>query len=242
MVPNPFASLRLIFYWDVFIALWLAGSPYAVWYLIQTSITTIYGQTPDGYGFREIYVGLCYLTGGAGVIAGGFLAGRLMDLNYRHVARQAGLSTAQNMSTTKHDVDTFPIEEARSRFSVRMLGVSAGFLVGYGWAVQYKVHPAVPLLLQFLIGAKCTVMLQAYSALVVDIFPEQPSTIAASNNITRCGLSAAAVAALDPLVQVMGRGWFFTMVALLNGGLCVIGVVMLRRWGQYWRSQRRVKK
>lgn len=239
IVPNPFVSLRLIFYWDVFIALWLAASPYAVWYLIQTSITTIYGPNPGGYGFREIYIGLCYLTGGAGVIAGGFLAGRMMDLNYRHVARQAGFS--DNKDRNKHDIGNFPIEEARSRFSVWILTVSAVFIVGYGWAVQYKVHPAVPLILQFLIGAKCTVLLQAYSALVVDIFPEQPSTIAASNNITRCGLSAAAVAALDPLVQALGSGWFFTAVALLDGGLCVVGVVILRRWGRRWRSRRKAK-
>lgn len=119
--------------------------------------------------------------------------------------------------------------------------MSAAFIVGYGWAVQYKVHPAVPLVLQFFIGAKCTVSLQAYSALVVDIFPEQPSTIAASNNITRCGLLAVAVAALDPLVRAMGRGWFFTMIAFLDGGLCMVGVVILRRCGRHWREKRRPK-
>lgn len=32
LVPNSFTSLRLVFYWDTFLALWLAASPYAVWY------------------------------------------------------------------------------------------------------------------------------------------------------------------------------------------------------------------
>lgn len=53
VVPNPFVSLRLIFYWDTFLALWLAASPYAAWYLIQTSIPVIYGQGSGGYGFKD---------------------------------------------------------------------------------------------------------------------------------------------------------------------------------------------
>lgn len=240
VVPNPFVSLRLIFYWDTFLALWLAASPYAVWYLVQTSIPIIYGNGSGGYGFKDVYVGLCYLTGGAGVITGGFICGKMMDINYKHVAHKAGFSANKNEN---HDnIHEFPIEEARSRFSLLILAVSMCVLVGFGWAVQYRVHPAVPLILQFYLGAKCTVLLQVYSALLVDIFPEKPGTIAASNNITRCGLSAAVVAALDPLVSAMGRGWFFTMVAFLDGGLCIICVLVLRRWGRHWRDKRRQKR
>ncbi|KAH8779883.1 major facilitator superfamily domain-containing protein [Diaporthe sp. PMI_573] len=235
VVPNPFISLRLVFYRDTFLGLWLAASPYAVWYLIQASIPVIYGKDPGGYGFKDIYVGLCYLTGGSGVIAGGFICGKMMDRNYKHVAKKAGFSTNKS---DNHDIHDFPIEEARSRFSLLILAFSACVLVGFAWAVQLKVHPAVPLILQFYLGAKCTVLHQVYSALVVDIFPEKPSTIAASNNIIRCGLSAAVVAALNPLVSAMGRGWFFTMVAFLDGGLCIIFVVILRRWGKQWRNKR----
>lgn len=234
--PNPFVSLRLIFYWDTFLGLWLAASPYAVWYLIQASIPVVYGHGSGGYGFKDIYVGLCYLSGGSGVIAGGFVCGKMMDINYKHVALKFGFSANKG---DNHNIHDFPIEEARSRFSLLILAFSACVLVGFAWAVQLKVHPAVPLILQFYMGAKCTVLHQVYSALVVDIFPEKPSTIAASNNIIRCGLSAAVVAALNPLVNVMGRGWFFTMVAFLDGGLCMVCVVVLRRWGKHWRDKRR---
>lgn len=235
VVPNPFISLRLVFYWDTFLGLWLAASPYAVWYLIQASIPVIYGQDAGGYGFKDIYVGLCYLTGGSGVIAGGFICGKMMDRNYKHVAQKAGFSTNKN---DNHNIHDFPIEEARSRFSLLILAFSACVLVGFAWAVQLRVHPAVPLILQCYMGAKCTILHQVYSALVVDIFPDKPSTIAASNNIIRCGLSAAVVAALNPLVSAIGRGWFFTMVALLDGGLCMAAVIILRRWGKHWRNQR----
>ncbi|KAG8160885.1 hypothetical protein KVR01_009149 [Diaporthe batatas] len=227
IVPNPFISLRLVFYWDTFLGLWLAASPYAVWYLIQASIPVIYGKDPGGYGFKDIYVGLCYLTGGSGVIAGGFICGKMMDRNYKHVAKRAGFSTDKS---DNHNIHDFPIEEARSRFSLLILAFSACVLVGFAWAVQLRVHPAVPLILQFYLGAKCTVLHQ------------KPSTIAASNNIIRCGLSAAVVAALNPLVSAMGRGWFFTMVAFLDGGLCMVFVVILRRWGKHWRNKRNKNK
>lgn len=232
VVPNPFVSLRLIFYFDTFISLWLAASPYAVWYLIQTSIPIIYGQGHGGYGFEDVYVGLCYLPGAAGVISGGLIAGRMMDKSYKHVATRIGW---------REDCDEvdFPIEKARSRFSLVILTVSMLVLTGFGWSVQYAVHPAVPLIFQFYLGAKCTILLQVYSALLVDIFPEKSGTIAASNNIMRCGLSAAVVAALDPLVGAIGHGWFFTIVALLDGGLCMVGVVLLRCYGSFWREKRR---
>lgn len=232
VVPNPFVSLRLIFYFDTFISLWLAASPYAVWYLIQTSIPIIYGQGHGGYGFEDVYVGLCYLPGAAGVISGGLIAGRMMDKSYKHVATRIGW---------REDCDEvdFPIEKARSRFSLVILTVSMLVLTGFGWSVQYAVHPAVPLIFQFYLGAKCTILLQVYSALLVDIFPEKSGTIAASNNIMRCGLSAAVVAALDPLVGAIGHGWFFTIVALLDGGLCMVGVVLLRCYGSFWRKKRR---
>lgn len=234
-LPNPFSSLRILFFWDTSLILALAASPYAVWYLVQTSIPLIYGQAEGGYGFNDLYVGLCYLAGGSGVIAGGVIAGRLMDWNYRYVAREAGFPVDRHAGDSMHD---FPIERARSRGSFLMLTMSICALAAFGWAVQRKVHPAIPLLLQCYIGALCTVLHQVYSALLVDIFPDRPGTAAASNNITRCALSAAAVAVLQPLVGTIGRAWFFTLVALLDGGLCVIAVVALRRWGKRWRNRR----
>lgn len=232
VVPNPFVSLRLIFYYDTFISLWLATSPYAVWYLMQTSIPIIYSQGHGGYGFEDVYVGLCYLPGAAGVISGGLIAVRMLDKDYKHVATSIG------WSEDSEEVD-FHIEKARSRFSLVILTVSMLVLTGFGWAVQYAVHPAVPLIFQFYLGAKCTISLQVYSSLLVDIFLDKSGTIAASNNIMRCGLSAAFVAALDPLDGAIGHGWFFTIVALLDGGLCMIGVSLLRSYGSFWRKQRR---
>lgn len=232
VVPNPVPSLRIVFYPDTFLALWLAGCPYALWFCVQTSITPVFGRF---YGFNPLEVGACFLAGGAGIIAGGFVAGRLMDRNYKHVAKEAGLAIDR---VRGDDVARFPIEHARSRGSVAIIAVSMCFVVGYGWAVQQRAHPAVPLLFQAYLGCKCTTLHQTYSALIVDVFPDRPGTAAAANNITRCALAAAAVAMLDPLVSVLGYGWAFTLLGLFDAVSCALAVLALRRWGRTWRDKR----
>ncbi|KAK4154988.1 major facilitator superfamily domain-containing protein [Chaetomidium leptoderma] len=230
--PNPLPSLRIVFYPDTFLTLWLAGCPYGLWFCVQTSITPLFSRS---YGFDTLQVGCCFLAGGVGIIGGGFIAGRLMDQNYKHVAKQAGFTIDE---VRGDDVARFPIEQARSRRSVRIIVVSMCFVVGYGWAAEQHVHPAVPLLLQAYLGCKCTVLHQTYSALIVDIFPNSTGTAAASNNITRCALAAAGVAMLDPLVTTLGYGWVFTLLGLFDAVTCVLAVVALRRWGRGWRDRR----
>jgi MFS family permease len=230
-IPNPFISLEIIFYWDTILILWMAASPYTVWYCIQTSLPLIYGNT---YGYNDLFVGLCFLPGGFGVILGGLIAGYLMDMDYKHTTRALGLEGNDQLV----DRNQFPFEKARSRGSFTIISISIPLLVGYGWAVQFHVHPSVPLILQALIGAKCTVVLQNFSALLVDIFPERPGAAAAANNITRCALSAAAVAALQPLSKEIGRSWLFTLIALVDGGGGLLAVWALRRWGSAWRDKR----
>lgn len=230
--PNPWPSFRTIFYPDTALILWLCTAPYAVWYCIQTSIPLVYGH--DGYGFNDLQVGLCFLAGGVGVIAGGFVAGRLMDWNFRRVARKAHMPVDKNAI----DISQFPIEHARSDGSIYIMLISIGAVSGYGWAIRQRTHPSVPLIIQFYIGMKCTVLHQIYSALIVDIFPTRTGTAAASNNICRCALSALAIAFLQPAVEAMGYAWLFVGLAVIEGVGSILAVSALRKWGRQWRSRR----
>ncbi|KAK8012778.1 hypothetical protein PG991_010153 [Apiospora marii] len=198
IIPNPLGPLRIVFYRDTALTLWTAAVVYTVWYCIQTSIPVIYGPI---YHFNNFQVGLSYLAGGSGVIAGGFLAGRLMDWNYRVVAVNHGLPTDHRKGD---DIYDFPIEKARARGCLLNFGVYMCEVVAFGWLVHYEVHFSASLVLQFFIGAHGTMIHQVFNALLVDIFPESPSTAAAAGNITRCGMSAAVVAFMEPLVSAIG--------------------------------------
>jgi hypothetical protein len=83
---------------------------------------------------------------------------------------------------------------------------------------------------------------QTHNTLIVDISPKNTSTAAAAGNITRCILSAAAVAAMQPLLDVMGRGWFFTALAALSGVLSMVATLLIRRKGKTWRNKRQSRE
>ena len=232
VLPNPLPSFRLVFHADTSLILWLAASPYALWFAIQASITPIFGGR---YHFNPLEVGLCFLAGGFGVIMGGLIASRLMDLNYKKVAHATGFTVNRVMGD---NMDDFPIEQARSYYSVRILSISMLVVIGYGWVVEQHLHPSVPLVFQAYIGCKCTVLLQVYSALIVDIFPGCTGKAAASNNITRCTLAAGMVAVLEPLMNRIGYGWGFTFLGLVDGITCIGCVMVLRRKGPNIRAAR----
>ena len=232
VIPNPLGPLRIIFYRDSFLTLWVAANVYAVWYCIQTSIPLVFGPI---YGWDGLSTGLSYLPGGFGVIAGGFVSGRLMDRNYKVVARKSGLVVDR---VAGDDVADFPVELARSRGSVIHFAILLCTLVGYGWSIGKAAHPSIALILQFIIGAECTLIHQTFNALLVDVFPDKPSTAAAAGNITRCGLSAAAVACIQPLVKALGYGWFFTLVGLTSATTGVMAIVTLGTRGHGWRNRR----
>lgn len=234
-MANPVAALRIIFYRDTALVLWMAASPYAVWYCVQASMPTIY---KDVYAFNEFQIGLAYLTGGFGTVLGGYANGKLMDMNYKVVAKKIG-HTIDRVSGD--DLKDFPIEIARARGSWCLLLCHIGALTGYGWSVHARAHKSIPLILQFLLAAFCTSFQQTFNALLVDMFPKSPSTAAASSNITRCLLSAVAVAVLQPLVNVIGRNWFFTMLAISSGGGGLGADWAIKKYGMQWRLRRLAK-
>ena len=161
--------------------------------------------------------------------------GKLMDRNYKIIAENIG-HTIDKVSGD--NLILFPIERARARGSWYLLGVYISLLEGYGWAVQCRVHESVPLILQFVLAALCTAFQQTFNALLVDIFPANPSTAAASSNVTRCVLSAVAVAVMQPLVDRMGRGWFFTLLVFVSGGGGLGANWALYTRGMQWQPRR----
>lgn len=229
---TPLAAIRIIFWKDTALVLWMAASPYAVWYCVQASIPPIYKSV---YHFTELQVGLAYLTGGAGTVLGGYANGKFMDWNYRITARKIG-HTIDKVSGD--DLRCFPIERTRARGGFYLLAIYICVLVGYGWSIVAQTSAAVPLVLQFVLAALCTYFQQTFNALLVDIYPESPSTAAASSNITRCALSAVAVAILQPLAESIGRGWLFTCLAILSGGGGLLNLWAMTRYGMHWRQQR----
>lgn len=80
----------------------MAASPYAVWYCVQISIPAIY---EDVYHYNEFQIGISYLTGGAGTVIDGYANGRLIDWNYRTIAKKIGHTLIDKVSG--NHIDSF---------------------------------------------------------------------------------------------------------------------------------------
>lgn len=227
--PNPLSSLRIMLWKDTALILWLGSCTYAEWYTINAAWPQIFKQN---YGWSELFIGLSYLPCAVTIILAGFVAGPWMRARYRRTALEAGLPA------DGHGVDRFPIEKARIREMWIAYGVTHLSIVGLGWAVQYRAHPAVILVLQGITGFVKSLLFSSFNTLLIDVHPDRPSTAAAAASLTRSGLSGIGLAILQPLADSLGWDWFFMVLALFIGVTQGVGMLVLLRWGQEWREAR----
>ena len=119
-----------------------------------------------------------------------------------------------------------------------LLPLSIFPLLAYGWVLEYPLHPSIPLILQFFIGGATTIIFNACGTLLVDLHASRPSTAQAALNLLRCAFAAGELAALQPLINAIGMGLCYTVIALITGGIAAVSVVIGRVWGEKWRRQR----
>ncbi|KAK8075701.1 hypothetical protein PG997_010364 [Apiospora hydei] len=231
--PNPLRSVRILLDPEAAMVASMSAVFYTIYYCIQSSMSAIFSEL---YGYRELIVGVCYLSIGCGVVTGGVSNGKLMDWNFRRVARSARFSQDHRNIV---DLSSFPIEKARLRLMFIYAVVCSGILAGYGCSVAYRAHVSVLLILQFGLGFVTTCIVQTFNTLLVDIFQDRPSAAAASGNILRCGAAAAGIAAMEPLSGRVGYGWFFTILTFISVLSGIGGTLLILLKGMHWRAKRK---
>lgn len=129
------------------------------------------------------------------------------------------------------------MEKARIQLIFPLIFIGSGACIGYGWALERQASVAVPLVLSFFIGLCVTWPFQILNLLIVDSYPEAPATATAANNLVRCLSGAAATAAIAPIIRGIGRGWAFTLLALLVTIPSPVLLIIVKH-GPKWRRQR----
>lgn len=165
------------------------------------------------------------------------LNGKLVDYNYRRVARKLNFSVDRKKGD---DLRAFPIERTRLQtvFPLMALGIVA--FLPYGWVLEQRAPLAAPLVLQFIIGLCFISALNTLNTLLVDLFPDRASTAAAACNLVRCWLGAVGAAVIDQMLVGMGWGWCFGFLGLLMATALVLLWLENER-GMQWREQRLAK-
>lgn len=131
------------------------------------------------------------------------------------------------------DLLKFPVIEARFRSLPLSTALTVACMIPFGFVLEHKVHPAVPLVLQFVLGVTTTFTFTLCNTLLVDLHPSRPATAQASVNLIRCGMAGVGLAVLQPLIGAVGPGWTYVIFAGFTAGSLVLCSVEVR-WGMGW--------
>lgn len=232
-MPNPLGILAMVFEKEMGSILLIASVIYLCFILVAATMGTIMKQI---YEYNDLQAGLCYLPYGVGCCATSIGQGYAQNWNYRRIAKKVGFDLK-----SKENGEKFPIEQARMQLLYPSMLIGAGGLIGYGWALQAETVVAVPLVMVFVIGMMIPTSLNMITTLMVDLFPEAPASAAAANNLVRCLFGAAATAVIDSMLKGMGRGWCFTLLAILMLA-CVPWLFYIEKVGPRWRAEKRQRQ
>jgi MFS family permease len=222
--PNPLGTLRVCMQKDAGLLLFYNSLVYTAFYDVIASAPYLFQEI---YGFNDLQIGLSFIPFGIGALIAPITSGRLMDWNYRRVAKNDNLAG-------------FPLERARLSVAVPFLVVGTAAVLCYGWTLEVETSLAAPLVMHFLIGLFLTSAFNCMSVMLVDYYPLSPSTATAANNLVRCLVGAGGTGIINIMVEGMGRGWCFTFIAAVVAAASPILWVLLK-WGPGWREERRVK-
>jgi len=222
------------------------GLVYGLFVGVQASSSLLFQSS---YPFlTQSDIGLCFLPLGLGAIVSSFWVGKLIDYQYKkertaweQQKRQSRVDAGQEKSDAPFSAEEeceFPIEHARLTWAMRSTAVLVAFTVGFGWALEKKVSLAVPLIFSFIQGFTVIVQMNAFQTLLIDAFPKQGSSTTAINNCVRCLLGAGLVSIINFILDALGAGWTFTLLA----GICAVATplltVVIMRMGPKWRLER----
>ncbi|KAL6241505.1 hypothetical protein RBB50_011528 [Rhinocladiella similis] len=202
--------VRILFHLKTFAAILLVAVHYTVWQSVLTALSTI---VRDTYHTTETQIGLIFLANGIGSIVGTLSIGRLLDYDYRKMARK--------YAGNEQDL---PIEKARLRTAWIWSALECISVLVFGWTVDQGVHVSVPIICLFFLGWAAISIQSSVSTYLVDIHHSQSASASASLNLLRCLMGAGGSAVVGPLISRIRVGWTFT---LMTGVLVLLSATML---------------
>ncbi|KAK4500115.1 hypothetical protein PRZ48_008301 [Zasmidium cellare] len=226
---NPLLPLKAFL--DVESVIVLLGSALmlALVYAQGTVFSDIFGRL---YGFNTLQVSLMFIPLGVGAIVSSYTTGKLIDWNYRRHARNHNMPLTRNR---QYDLSNFNIERPRLEIALPLMLLTVISTIAFGWVTNQKVNLAGPIIVLFISGYGWSAAFQTLNVLMIDVYPAKPATITAAGNLARSEIGAAASAAIAPMIQAMGEGWAFTVLAFIFLAYTPLLLLVMVR-GMKWRQ------
>ena len=230
-IPNPLLSVTLFLDPYNTPLMLIYAFFYTDYCILQASLSSLFITL---YHFSPLTAGLTYIPFGAGCFLAALFGGRILNNDYRVVARKHGWKIDRVVGD---DLLTFPLIEARFRSLPVTITLTVASMIPFGFVLEHKIHPSVPLILQFVLGMTTTFTFTLCNTLLVDLHPKRPATAQASVNLVRCAMAGVGLAVLQPLINAVGPGWTYVIFAGLTAGSLVLWSVEVR-WGMGWWRMR----
>ncbi|KAK0186398.1 MFS general substrate transporter [Armillaria mellea] len=213
--PKPFCNpFSLIIHPDILIGLIYASISFAIQFSISGTLANAYKVH---YPFlNSANVGLCYLANGSGMILGAFSNGRLLDFDYcRARDKFPRCAQVKTINENGQNNDAFPLESVRLQWSPYFVVMYAACVIGWGWCVEKSVPLMGPLILQAALGFACMSIINTIMTLMVDLIPNQSSSVIACVNFMRASLAAILISVQDKAISSIGYGWTYTILGVI---------------------------
>ncbi|KAI5294687.1 hypothetical protein KEM52_003442 [Ascosphaera acerosa] len=225
---EPLTVIGYLRFAPVLLTVLWASITYGCLYVLNVSIEFTFARSP--YSFSEILIGLLYIPNSIGYVLTSIWGGRWMDHIMAREARKAGRYDEKGRLVYR------PEDRMRENAWIGALVVPAAF-VWYGWAAQERVFWFAVIIANFFFGVGSMIVFSMATTMLTEFMPKRSSAGVALNNFVRNILSCVGTIVGVPLINAMGNGWLFTMLALVTliTGLAII--VTMKTFGPAWRAK-----
>lgn len=131
-MPNPMKSLMILTRKDNLCLVFSGGILYMLNCCLNASLSSLFIEI---YKLNQLQAGLIYLPFGLGCTVSTLVASKVIDRDYRVIAKRYGLPVEK---ANGDDLARFPIEEARTRSTFVPLGVTTAVIVAFGWTLRFR--------------------------------------------------------------------------------------------------------
>ncbi|KAK7006037.1 MFS general substrate transporter [Favolaschia claudopus] len=246
---NP---LLLLLHADIALLLLINGIVYSVFYGVVASISSVFHEAYPQLSETDLGLCFITLGGGQ-LVGSWFCGRLLdWDYQRLRLALKEPNVEQVDEASGKVD-DSFPIEKARLRLLPTFLAFYVVSCIGYGWCIDKRTHMSAPLILLAGVGLVVMTVMNSIQTLMLDLMPTRGSAITAcvrrfllslsctfihlhfvspprtphspveQNNLVRCGLGAALVSGMQPLLDALGTGYAYVLL----GGLSALMTPLL---------------
>ncbi|KAI5289042.1 hypothetical protein KEM54_004498 [Ascosphaera aggregata] len=225
-VFGPLTVITYLQFAPVLLTIIWASITYGSLYVLNVSLEYTFGRNP--YNFSEVIIGLLYIPNSVGYILTSILGGKWMDYIMAREARRA------NRYDENGKLIYRPEDRMKENAWIGAFVVPAAF-IWYGWTAEKQVFWFPVILANFFFGVGSMTVFSMATTMLTEFMPKRASSGVALNNFVRNILSCVGTIVGVPLINAMGNGWLFTMIALLALITGVIVILSMKQFGRTWR-------